>query len=90
MNEGKMTVFLERLMIFVAVVGPFANLPQLLKIWIKKKTNGVSLVSWILFSILSIVWLIYGIVKRDKYIIIALGITLILQLLIVIGTVIYL
>ena len=89
MNEGKMTVFLERLMIFVAVVGPFANLPQLLKIWIKKKTNGVSLVSWILFSILSLVWLIYGIVKRDKYIIIALGITLILQLLIVIGTVIY-
>jgi MtN3 and saliva related transmembrane protein len=89
MNEGKMTVFLERLMIFVAVVGPFANLPQLLKIWIKKKTNGVSLVSWILFSILSIVWLIYGIVKKDKYIIIALGITLILQLLIVIGTVIY-
>lgn len=84
-----MTVFLERLMIFVAVVGPFANLPQLLKIWIKKKTNGVSLVSWILFSILSIVWLIYGIVKKDKYIIIALGITLILQLLIVIGTVIY-
>jgi len=89
MNEGKMTVFLERLMIFVAVVGPFANLPQLLKIWIKKKTNGVSLVSWILFSILSLVWLIYGIVKKDKYIIIALGITLILQLLIVIGTVIY-
>lgn len=84
-----MTVFLERLMIFVAVVGPFANLPQLLKIWIKKKTNGVSIVSWILFSILSLVWLIYGIVKKDKYIIISLGITLILQLLIVIGTVIY-
>jgi uncharacterized protein with PQ loop repeat len=89
MNEGKMTVFLERLMIFVAVVGPFANLPQLLKIWIKKKTNGVSMVSWILFSILSLVWLIYGIVKKDKYIIITFGITLILQLLIVIGTVIY-
>jgi MtN3 and saliva related transmembrane protein len=89
MNEGKITVFLERLMIFVAVVGPFANLPQLLKIWIKKKTNGVSMVSWILFSILSLVWLIYGIVKKDKYIIITFGITLILQLLIVIGTVIY-
>jgi MtN3 and saliva related transmembrane protein len=89
MNEGKITVFLERLMIFVAVVGPFANLPQLLKIWIKKKTNGVSMVSWILFSILSLVWLIYGIVKKDKYIIITFGISLILQLLIVIGTVIY-
>ena len=89
MNEGKMTVFLERLMIFVAVVGPFANLPQLFKIWIKKKTNGVSMVSWILFSILSLVWLIYGIVKKDKYIIITFGISLILQLLIVIGTVIY-
>lgn len=89
MNSIKSLFFLEMLVMFVAVVGPLANLPQLLQVWVKKKTNGVSKVSWILFSILSLVWLSYGIVKKDKYIIISFGITLFFQLMIVIGIFIY-
>ena len=84
-----MNVFFERLMIFVAIIGPFANLPQIIKIWVKKKSNGVSLFSWILFSTLSLIWLSYGIFKKDKYVIITFAITLILQLTIVVGTFIY-
>ncbi len=89
MEDKKVKVFFEKLIIFVAIVGPLANLPQLINVWIKKKANGVSVVSWILFSIVSLVWLIYGIIKKDKYIIITFTITFILQLMITIGTIIY-
>lgn len=89
MEDKKVKIFFEKLIIFVAIIGPFANLPQLINVWIKKKVDGVSVVSWILFSIVSLVWLIYGIIKKDKYITITFTITLILQLMITIGTIIH-
>ena len=89
MEDKKVKIFFEKLIIFVAIVGPFANLPQLINVWIKKKVDGVSVVSWILFSIVSLVWLIYGIIKKDKYITITFTITLILQLMVTVGTIIH-
>jgi uncharacterized protein with PQ loop repeat len=89
MEDKKVTIFFEKLIIFVAIIGPFANLPQLINVWIKKKVDGVSVVSWILFSTVSLVWLIYGIIKKDKYITITFTITLILQLMVTVGTIIH-
>lgn len=89
MEDKKVKIFFEKLIIFVAIIGPFANLPQLINVWIKKKVDGVSVVSWILFSIVSLVWLIYGIIKKDKYITITFTITLILQLMVTVGTIIH-
>lgn len=89
MYDENLNIFFEKLITFVAIVGPFANLPQLTNIWINKKANGVSVVSWILFSIMSLIWLSYGVLKHDKYIIITFTITLILQLMITVGAMIY-
>lgn len=89
MEDKKVKIFFEKLIIFVAIVGPFTNLPQLINVWIKKKVDGVSVISWILFSIVSVVWLTYGIIKKDKYITITFTVTLILQLMITIGTIVH-
>ena len=65
------------------------NLPQLIKILDTKDASGVSLTSWIGFSIFSLVWLIYGLVHKEKPIIFMNFALLIVQSLIAIGTFIY-
>lgn len=77
-------------LIYVAVVmGPIMNLPQLLKIWILKNAAGVSLISWISFSIISIFWVGYGLLHKDKPIIYMNFSLMIIQALIALGVIIY-
>lgn len=57
---------------FIYVVGFFSIiilLPQLLQILISKKAEGVSLLTWIGFFISSSFWLFYGIIHKEKPII---------------------
>ena len=76
--------------IYVAVIaGPIINFPQLFKIWIYKNAAGVSFISWIGFSIISLLWLIYGILHKDKPILFMNSALIIIQALIAIGTILY-
>ena len=76
--------------IYIAVfLGPILNMPQLFKIWITRDATGVSFVSWMGFSIISVVWLGYGILHKDKPILIMNFALMIIQALIAIGTLIY-
>lgn len=63
--------------------------PQLLKIYSEKNASGLSLISWVGMLIGSAFWLLYGVVHKEKPMIvvnIAIGI---IQLLIVVGILIY-
>jgi MtN3 and saliva related transmembrane protein len=73
----------------VVFFGPLSNLPQLLDIWIQKNASAVSLLSWLGFIVVAIVWLIYGIIHEEKPII-TMNIGLIAtEVLIIIGILLY-
>jgi uncharacterized protein with PQ loop repeat len=72
-----------------AALVPLTLLPQLLKIWVWKTAAGVSLISWIAFLGGASFWLTYGILHRAKPIIYMYAIMIILEILIVIGIVMY-
>ena len=76
--------------IYIAVIlAPIMNLPQLWKIWSGKEAAGVSIISWVAFSFISVMWLIYGILHKEKPVII-MNLTLIfLQLSIALGAYLY-
>ena len=57
---------LDKIVMVVAIVFPFTTLPQIYKIWVFKNVAGVSLTTWSLFFILSIPFLIYGIVHKER------------------------
>jgi len=86
--EEKKTV-LDRLIYLAALGAPIANLPQLFQVWSTKSAQGVSLLSWTLFAVISLVWLAYGIEKRDKPIILMYALLVIIQMGIALGTHIY-
>lgn len=64
----------------IALIGPLVTLPQLLEIWTKGQGSGVSTITWVGYLCLSVVWLFYGIFRKEKPIIIANSLYFIINL----------
>lgn len=61
------------------------NVPQLIAVWTSPSVAGVSIISWIGFSLGSLFWLIYGLLHHEKPIIVINGGLIIIQGLIILG-----
>jgi MtN3 and saliva related transmembrane protein len=68
--------------LFAATLTTFSFLPQMLKTWQTKSAKDVSFIMLISFNTGIFLWLIYGIALRALPIILANGITLIFNLII--------
>lgn len=81
---------LSALIYLIAAVGPLSSLPQIIEIWVTDKSaEGVSLITWLLFTLMSMVWLWYGITKRDRPLIISNALWIITDGIIVAGALYY-
>jgi len=58
-------------------------LPQVIKSWRSRRTQDISLVTFLVLSGGTLLWLLYGIIKNDIPIILANGITFILVMIII-------
>lgn len=74
---------------FVSLFGLLMTIPQLSLIWIQKNAEGVSVFSWSAYTITAIFWLMYGVMHKEKPIIITNSMWIVLDVLIVLGAVIY-
>jgi len=88
-HKNKWIRFLDKFLLIIAVIGPLMAFPQVFKIYIEKNASGVSLLSWSLFTLLNIPWIIYGFVHKEKPIIIAYCLWFIINLIISIGIIVY-
>lgn len=77
--------FIDLLVYPMAVIAPIMTLPQLSEIWIKRHVAGVSVITWLAYGLGAGLWAIYGIVHKEKPIILINIILLVLQLSIVAG-----
>ena len=81
--------FLDKLVFLAAIVSAVMTLPQVWVIYKEKNVGGLSLHSWITYFVVGIIWLLYGIVHKDRAIILGNIIFAVLNFLIVMGIVIY-
>ncbi len=88
-SERKGIRFLDRLMFVIAIAGPFANLPQVLRVFMRHSAGDISSFSYFFFTLFNIPWICYGIVHKDKPITIAYILWFITNLSILIGSLIY-
>jgi uncharacterized protein with PQ loop repeat len=88
-SEDKFKRKYDNFMYAIAILGPVMTLPQLLKIWITQDSSGVSILSWIGFDVVASLWLFYGIIHKEKQLIIMYIGFLILQTFIIVGAIIY-
>lgn len=80
---------LDDIITLLAIIGPIATLPQIVEIFVNKNAGSVSVLSWIIFTIFDIPWIIYGIAHKEKPIIIAYTMWFISNILVVIGALLY-
>ena len=69
----------------IAAMGPLSAFDQVWQIWWLGNKNGVSLLMWLSWIPGAVFWLIYGILHRDKPIILTQTLWLIMQIAIVSG-----
>lgn len=71
---------------YVAIfAGLFMTIPQVLKIWIEKESAGVSVTTWVSYTILGVFWVYYGLIHKEKPIIVGNFLGLLLNVAVVVG-----
>lgn len=80
---------LDRFLIVIALLGPIATIPQIIKIFSERDASGVSFWTWSFFLVLTVPWIVYGFVHKEKPIILSYFFYFITNLLIVVGILLY-
>ena len=77
--------WVEGIGLLAGVIGIFGWYPQVKRIWIDKKADGVSVSSFTAIAISLLLWLTYGIIKNSIAIVIANILALIVIVSIAVG-----
>lgn len=79
----------DRLVYMAAIVEPLFSLPQAYQIYHNQSAADVSILSWIGFECMTLIWLWYGIVHKEKMILIYQGLFFIIDGSVLIGALYY-
>lgn len=71
LHDKKLKYALDKLVLIISFIIPIMTLPQVYNIWFLHQAQGVSLITWGTYLCSSLIWLTYGIVHKDKYIVFA-------------------
>lgn len=77
--------FIQMLGFISGILTTIAFIPQVLKVWVTRKTEDISLLMFIIFITGIVGWLIYGILIVNYPLILANSATLVFAVLIIIG-----
>lgn len=80
---------IERVAYLVAIVGPLTTWPQIAQIYGTRSAEDVSIPAWIGFTLYSVFWVVYGASRKDWPLTLANALWSALQLVVVVGAVIY-
>ena len=88
-SPNKWIRFLDKFLLVIAVIGPLMLMPQIIKIFSSKNAAGISVLSWSLFTLLDIPWIVYGFVHKEKQIIVSSILWFLLNMVVIFGAVKY-
>ncbi|MBD3157122.1 hypothetical protein GF369_04820 [Candidatus Peregrinibacteria bacterium] len=80
---------LDRMIYFAGIAGPVMTLPQVFKIWMEKSAEGVALETWVTYLCLSTIWISYGLLHKEKPLVIMYSSYFFIHISIIIGVFLY-
>lgn len=75
---------LDKIVLFVSVLYPFSALPQAIAVF-SGKTEGVSVLSWMVFLLCATLFLVYGVRRHVPPMIVSNSIWIVMDALVIIG-----
>lgn len=88
-HPDKKKRFIDNFIYIAAIVGPLFTLPQVIEIWKTQSAGSVSIFTWVLFTTVSLTWMYYGYVHKEKPIMISNGLWTFMYLLVIISALIF-
>ncbi len=88
-HPNKWKRLMDRLIYVVAFVSPVMTIPQIYAIWIMQNASGVSIASWLTYTISAIFWLIYALMHKEKPLIFSSALWVFMDVAVVVGVLIY-
>lgn len=80
---------LTRTVLAIAIIEPMLTIPQIYEIWVNNNAGGVSSLTWGLYTIPAIVWLMYGMQLKDKPLVISSTLWIGMELIVFTGSIMY-
>lgn len=87
-KKQKLTV-VDRLMYVASIINPLTAIPQIYEIYAQHNASGVSLLTWFGFMAFGLIFLSYGLAHKIKPFIITQLLWFVVDLIVVIGVLIY-
>jgi len=81
--------FVDLSVYVLGVVAPLMIAPQVWRVFSGKQVDGLHLATWVTFTLSAIVWLMYGFVHKERAVIIAQALFLIMNSAMVVGILIF-
>lgn len=81
--------FIDKAVYVAAFVEPASTIPQVVTIYTQKTAAGISMISWVAYLTFSILWLWYGIVHKQKALIVAYVLFATTEVLVLFGALLY-
>ena len=69
--KGAFKKCLDYLMYCIGIAQPFALVPQIIAIYAHHQTAGISISTWLLLGACNALWALYGLVHKDRIILLA-------------------
>ena len=88
-HPDKQKQIADRIVYLAGILTPIMTLPQVYGIWVNQSAAGISVTAWSYYAVASAVWLWYGILHKEKALIVLNGSMLILNGIIALGAVIF-
>lgn len=80
---------LDVLVYVVSIAGPIFTIPQIIDVYGGKDGSGISLITWGAYTLFSSVWILYGVVHRERVLIVNNTLWFIANASVFIGALIY-
>lgn len=84
-NKDPKIRFLDNYMLFIGSMAPLFTIPQIVKIYTLRDSEGLSPITFALLAFNSLSWLVYGFVHKDRQIMAANILFFIANIVILIG-----
>ncbi|MFA5015218.1 MAG: hypothetical protein WC549_06735 [Actinomycetota bacterium] len=88
-KHKKQTPFIDKIIYVAAIAYPLTTIPQIVTIFVDQSSANVSLATWVLYDIFTIVFLWYAISKKIKPLVLEYSLWIVAQTIVVIGILIY-
>jgi uncharacterized protein with PQ loop repeat len=88
-KRNKPKKLIDRLVLLAAIAEPLLTVPQAIAIFSERTAAGVSLSTWVGYECMSVIWIWYAIVHRERMILLYQGLFCVVQSVIIVGGLLY-